>query len=386
MKRLPAIDFTRGIVMIIMALDHVRDMIHVDALTESPTNLATTNPLLFFTRWITYLCAPVFVFLAGTSVLLSSARNNDISVTRRFLLKRGLYLILLEITIVNFGLYFDPFFHTLIFEVIAAIGFGFIILSFLLPVSTTIIAIAGLTIIFCHNLFPLAGLPEASLIKKILAPLLMPTAYPIANRVLIIAYPPLPWLGIMMTGYAAGRCFIVEEGKRRSLFVKIGLSAILLFIVIRYINIYGDLLPWSVQRDALFTFLSFLNVAKYPPSLDFCLVTLGVMFLILALATGRKGKIVDIAIVYGKVPLFYFVLHFFLVHTILLAVLVLQGYGWSDLAFATGSFGRPKDAVSGLPLWAIYVTWISVVAVLYQPCKWFGAFKAAHQYWWLRYI
>jgi uncharacterized membrane protein len=153
MKRIASIDITRGIVMVIMALDHVRDLIHVDSITQSPTNLGTTSPILFFTRWITYLCAPTFVFLAGTSAYLSLQKSSDRSKSKRFLLKRGLYLILLEIIVVNFALFFDPVFHTILFEVIAAIGFGFIMLGLLLSVSIKKLGILGLIILFGHNLF-----------------------------------------------------------------------------------------------------------------------------------------------------------------------------------------------------------------------------------------
>ena len=158
MKRIYSIDFTRGLVMIIMALDHVRDLIHVDSIAESPTNLSTTTPILFFTRWITHLCAPIFVFLAGTSAFLSFQKERNIVETRKFLMKRGIWLLLLEFTVVNFGMFFDAGFHLFIFEVIGAFGVGFIVLSLLLPLSATLIGITGLVIIFAHGLFPLLPL------------------------------------------------------------------------------------------------------------------------------------------------------------------------------------------------------------------------------------
>ena len=386
MKRLHSIDFTRGLVMIIMALDHVRDMIHVNAGTQSPTNLETTTPLLFFTRWITYLCAPTFVFLAGTSAWLSLKRTNDIVATRNFLLKRGLYLIALEFIVVNFGLFFDIGFHNFIFEVIATIGFGFIMLALLLKLSWKTIGIIGLLIIFCHNLSPLVPGAETSLFKQVLMPFFGPAAYPFAGKVFIMGYPPIPWLGIMLVGFSAGKLFESPWEIRRSLFLKIGLTAILGFVLIRFINIYGDTFPWAVQKNSLYTFLSFMNVTKYPPSLAFCLITLGCMFFMLAFSEGRKNRFIDITSVYGKVPLFYFLVHFFLIHIILVAVLLLQGIHWSQMDFASGAFGRPKGVTSGLPLWGIYLIWICVVAVLYLPCKWFGKYKAAHSQWWLKYL
>jgi len=387
MKRIYSIDITRGIVMIIMALDHVRDLIHENSISQRPTDLSTTTPLLFFTRWITYLCAPIFVFLAGTSAYLSLRRNNNVSKSRNFLLKRGLYLILLEFIVVNFGLYFDPAFHIVIFEVIAAIGTGFIILALMLRLSPKLIGVIGLLIIFLHNLTPLIPFREGSHLKAIIMPFFAPGAIPLfSGKVFIMAYPPIPWLGIMLTGFAAGRIFEWTREKRRRLFIGLGLGALVLFIIIRMINIYGDPAIWSTQKNGMYTFLSFMNVTKYPPSLLFCLVTLGIMFLILALSEREQTRPMAIASVYGKVPLFYFLVHFYLIHFILLVILFAQGFHLSQMDFASGNFGRPKDIHSGLPLWAVYLIWIFVVAILYKPCQWYGKYKATHPQWWLRYL
>ena len=387
MKRISSIDFTRGVVMIIMALDHVRDMIHINSITQSPTNLQTTTPMLFFTRWITYLCAPVFVFLAGTSAFISFKRKGNVSERRMHLLKRGLWLILLEFTLVNFALFFDFGFHTFIFEVIASTGFGFIILSLLLKLSPKAIGIIGLLIIFCHNLAPGVPFAETSLFKIVLMPFFSPQALPLfLDKVFVMAYPPIPWLGILLIGFASGKFFELADEKRKNVFVKIGISALVLFIAMRSINIYGDSVQWSYQKDGLLTFLSFMNVTKYPPSLVFCLVTLGIMFLILAFAEQANERFKDIATTYGKVPLFYFLVHFYLVHIIMLIVMFLQGFHWSQLEFASGSFGRPKQVESGLSLWAIYILWITVVILLYKPCKWFGKYKSIKKNEWLRYL
>jgi uncharacterized membrane protein len=374
-------------VMVIMALDHVRDLMHVNSIAQSPTNLATTTPLLFFTRWITYLCAPTFVFLAGTSAYLSYKKENCPSLSRNFLLKRGLYLIVLEFIVVNFALFFDPGFHTLIFEVIAAIGFGFIVLGLLLKAPVKTIGIIGLVILFCHNLLSFLPVPAHATIKTMLALLFNQSAFPVfSDSVFIMAYPPIPWLGVMLVGFASGKFFALTGEKRKSLFVKIGFSALFFFILIRYLNFYGDAVRWSPQQSVVFSFLSFMNVSKYPPSLLFCLVTLGIMFIMLAFAEGAKNQFVTIAAVYGKVPLFYFLLHFFLIHLLMLAMLFLQGFHWAQLDFASGSFGRPKGLQSGVALWVIYLIWIGVVVLLYKPCLWFGNYKAAHKKGWLKYI
>ncbi len=387
MKRINSIDITRGIVMVIMALDHVRDLMHVHSITQSPTNLETTTPILFFTRWITYLCAPTFVFLAGTSAYLAFKKSSSISLSRNFLVKRGLYLIVLEFIVVNFALFFDPLFHTLLFEVIAAIGFGFIILGLILKASVKTIGIIGLVILFCHNLVPLIPLPENSIAKTILAFLFNQTAFPVfSNRVFVMAYPPIPWLSIMLMGFASGKFFEYTIEKRKSLFIKLGFLALFLFITIRLINMYGDPVPWSSQKTAVFTFLSFMNVTKYPPSLLFSLITLGILFLMLAFVERSGSKLSQIVTVYGKVPLFYFIIHFFLIHILMVGLMFLQGFSWSQMDFASGTFGRPKGVQSGVELWVIYLIWIGVVIMLYKPCLWFGKYKSEHKQWWLRYL
>jgi uncharacterized membrane protein len=387
MKRENSIDIVRGIVMIIMALDHVRDLMHVDSIAQSPTDLSTTTPILFFTRWITHLCAPTFVFLAGTSVYLSLKSKNNFVEKRQHLIKRGFSLLLLEFTVVNFGLFFDIGFHTLLFEVIATIGFGFIILGFLLKISAKQLGIVGLLIIFCHNLFPLIPFAEGSVFKAVVTPFFNPTVIPIfAGKVFFMAYPVIPWFGIMLVGFASGQFFMKEQLERKKLFVKIGFGALALFGVIRFINTYGDPAVWSTQKNAVFTFLSFMNVTKYPPSLLFCLVTLGIAFLLIAFADQFNNGIKKVTTVYGKVPLFYFVVHFYVIHALTLIMLLLQGFNWSQFEFATGTFGRPKNVESGISLWGIYLVWIGVVVLLYKPCVWFGEYKSKNSHWWLKYI
>lgn len=386
MKRENSIDIVRGIVMIIMALDHVRDLMHIDSIAQSPTDLTTTTPFLFFTRWITHLCAPIFVFLAGTSVYLSLKRKNNFAQTRQHLIKRGLWLLLLEFTVVNFGLFFDIGFHTLLFQVIAAIGFGFILLGLLLKIPPKQLGIMGLIIIFSHNLLPLIPFAEGSVVKAVLSPFFSPAVIPFGDRTFIMGYPPIPWLGIMLTGFGFASYFDMTYEQRKNLFIKLGFGSLALFVILRFINLYGDPVQWFLQKDSTLTFISFMNVTKYPPSLLYCLPTLGIMLLLLAFAEQFNNAFKKVTIVYGKVPLFYFVLHFYLIHMLTLAMLFLQGFNWSQLEFATGSFGRPKGVESGLPLWTIYLIWIALVASLYKPCIWFGEYKAKNKQWWLPYI
>lgn len=385
-NRVNSIDIVRGVVMVIMALDHTRDLIHVASITDSPTNLLTTTPVLFFTRWITHLCAPTFVFLSGASAYLSYKGKNDVAATQRFLFTRGLWLIVLEFTLVNFGVWFDIHFNVLLFDVIATIGLGFLALSLFIKTSVKTIAITGLAIVFLHDLAPLVPLAEGSVIKRILMPFFGPAAIPFdGGRLFIMGYPPIPWLGILLTGFAAGKLFENTEKKRKAIFLKAGLILLGLFLVIRGLNIYGDPVPWSVQKNPLFTFLSFMNVAKYPPSLSFTLVTLGFMFLMLAAAEGLTNAFGRIMAVYGKVPLFYFLLHWYLIHPIMFLIVFMEGYKSSDLLFGT-NFGRPKGP-SGVGLVWIYLLWLLVVVTMYPLCKRYGEYKARHRNsQWLRYI
>lgn len=386
MKRVYSIDVLRGIVMIIMALDHVRDLLHTTSITQQPTDLSTTTPALFFTRWITHLCAPTFVFLSGVSAFLSMKSRNDVPDVRRFLLTRGLWLIVLELTLVNFGLWFDIRFNLFLFNVIAAIGFGFLILALLLNCSIKTISIAGLAILFLHDLAPLMDGGSASLLKKILMSFFLPGAFSTGGgRLLVIGYPPVPWLGIMLVGFACGRVFEYDIQRQRSLFLKLGIASIGLFLLLRFINVYGDPVPWSQQKSGLFTFLSFINVAKYPPSLQFSLLFLGIMFTILSAVQGIENRWTAAATVYGKVPLFYFLVHWYIIHPIVFLMIFLQGFKSSDMVFGF-NFGRPK-AGSGLELGAIYLVWIGIVAVMYLLCRWYGQYKENNRKKkWLRYL
>jgi uncharacterized membrane protein len=384
-SRIDSIDLVRGLVMVIMALDHTREYMHLTSVVQNPTDLSVTTPAIFLTRWITHLCAPIFVFLSGTSAFLSLKKHGNIFKSRNFLLSRGIWLLILEFTLVNFALWFDIMFRTIIFEVIAAIGFGFIILSLLLKVSPRITGLLGICIIAGHGLLQYIPINDHSPLKPILGFLFSSTVFPLSPRAMfVMGYPPIPWLGIMLTGFACGELFSREH--RRSIFLKIGLGSLIVFTIVRLLNGYGDPSKWAVQKTHLFTFLSFINVTKYPPSLLFCLFMLGVMFLLLAAAEGIKNKVSDILTVYGQVPLFYFLIHLFLIHTLMLLMLFLQGFSWAEVPIGTFSLGRPK-AESGVGLLGTYLIWILVVISLYPLCKWYGQYKANNkEKKWLRYL
>jgi uncharacterized membrane protein len=393
MKRIDSIDLARGLVMIIMALDHTRDLLHVDSMARQPTDLAATTPLLFFTRWITHFCAPTFVFLSGVSAYLS-ARNRlssgnqpDVRENRRYLLSRGIWLLFLEFTIVNFSLWCDIHFRILIFEVIGTIGCGFIVLSLLYKVRPKILGIVGLVLIFGHDLLSSVMLPAYPLLQFIGSFLMGPGVFHLTpHHVLVIAYPVLPWLGIMLAGYGCGLVFELPADFRRKLFLRVGMAALGLFILLRCANLYGDPSPWKVQKNALFTFLSFINVTKYPPSLLFTLVTLGGLFFLLAFTEGWDNKFTAIVSVYGKTPLFYFLIHFLVIHAAMFIMVFGQGFRPADLVFGPFKYGRPA-AGSGLTLPYIYGVWLGVVAFMYPLCRWYGRYKTSHQEnRWLRYL
>lgn len=388
MKRIETIDLMRGLVMIIMALDHTRDFMHSTSLVQNPLDLSGTTPLLFFTRWITHLCAPVFVFLSGTSAYLSIKRQNNPAQSRNFLLIRGLWLVFLEFTVINFALWFDLRFRILLFQVIAAIGFGFIFLALLMKFRIWVPGIIALLIIFGHNLLTTIPFEDGSFGKTVLSPLVNFSSYQVTPEfVFVIAYPFLPWFGIMLAGFACGQIFETGNQNRKRQLLQAGLALLALFAILRFINVYGDPSPWSVQSNFINTFLSFINTSKYPPSLLFTLMTLGIMFLLLALGENMKNRFTGVISVYGRVPFFYYLIHLYVIHFLTIIIMFLQGFSWSDLSFEPFRFGRPV-APSGIELWLVYLVWIGVVAGLYPLCKWYGKYKSANKYekGWLRYL
>ncbi len=306
---------------------------------------------------------------------------------RRFLITRGIWLIILEFTVVGFGIWFDIKFRIFFFQVIAAIGFSFIILSFFLKTSVKTIAVVGLVIIFFHNLIDFIPANANPALLAIITPLASPVGYHITpNTIFFIGYPVIPWLGIMLLGFASGKLFGMQQQKRKSTFIKAGIIALLFFAALRYTNWYGDPAHWSMQKNQVYTFLSFMNVTKYPPSLLFAAVTLGCMMFMLAFAEKANNKLTQIVSVYGRVPLFYYIIHWYVIHSTLLVIMFVQGFHWSDLQFGAFNFGRPR-APSGLPLWGVYIVWICVVIFMYPLCKRYSRYKLSHPgKKWLHYL
>ena len=387
--RISSIDLMRGIVMVIMALDHSRDFFHLDVLQYDPTNMEKTNPILFFTRWITHFCAPTFVFLSGTSISISSQRKTRKELSM-FLLTRGLWLILLEVTVCRFGITFNLYYDILVFQVIWVIGAAMVALSALIYLPARAILIIGLLIVFGHNLLDGIGFKqEDGLMFYVWTFLHGPvTFFQTGSTSFLLIYALIPWLGVMMSGFGLGALYAKDFNpeRRRKILLQLGVSAIVLFIVVRFINIYGDPAPWAVQRNGMFTFMSFLNCTKYPPSLLYALMTIGPVLVILSLMEKRESKILSPFLVFGRVPMFYYILHFALLHLLAVIVYMIKtGAGFSSLDMHFDQdFGIPAEGRSSL--FVAYVAWIAVVLFLYPFCNWYNRYKSTHSHWWLSYL
>lgn len=385
MKRIQNIDIVRGLVMILMTLDHTRDFLHANPQSIEPTDLANTTPALFMTRWITHLCAPTFVFLSGVSTYISLNQQNNFQEHRNFLIKRGLWLILVNFTINNFGIFFDIHFGVFFSQVIAVIGFGFLILAALLKLSPKTIGIIGGIVILSHNLFQNITFTDNQTLNFIWTYLMRVGYFQVTpNTGILISYAIIPWTGILLLGFGAGK--IIYNSSPKPALVSIGVYALVAFLVLRFANYYGDPRPWAIQKSSLMTMLSFINTTKQPPSLLFILMTLGIAFLLLSYFSKRESLFTKWLMVFGKVPLFYWLIHWYFLHLIATIYYLSQGYKWSELQFSGFGFGRPADN-NGLPLWGVYIAWLLVVIALYPISAWYAGYKMRNKNkQWLRYL
>lgn len=388
-SRIESIDILRGVVMVIMALDHVRDYFHYGSFFSDPTNLETTTPFLFFTRFITHYCAPVFIFLAGTSAFLYGRKKTKPELFK-FLFTRGIWLILLEITINNLIWKFDISYSRLILQVIWAIGFSMIILSFLIYLSRKSLLIIGFVIVLGHNALDgivLNGTSFKSIIWYILHQV---NFIPYANgKDIGVFYPVLPWIGIMILGYCFGKLYTKEFDVkvRKKWLLKLGISATVLFFIIRGINVYGDLVPWSIQDTNTKTILSFFNVTKYPPSLVYSLITLGPALLFLYGIETAKNKITDFFLVFGRVPFFYYFIHVFVIHILAILGILIFGGNWKNMILTKEVFVNTSLINYGYSLFVVYLVWIGVIVLLYFPSRKYMIYKANNKdKWWLSYL
>lgn len=385
--RLDSIDVLRGLVMVIMAIDHTRDFLSHDLMYFFAVDLTKTHGALFLTRWITHFCAPVFCFLAGTGAFLSFSRGKTKGQLARFLVSRGLWLVFLEVTVVQFGWLFH-------FElpggagVIWALGWSMVVLAALIYLPLWAIATFGVVMIAGHNLLdpiPPETFGSFSWLWTVLhveGDIRLGSHWQFS-----VAYPLIPWIGVMAAGYAFGAIVKLDPPRRRKWLLWLGLGLTTAFLVIRGANIYGDLHPWSMQRTPLFTAFSFINCQKYPPSLSYLLMTLGPAILFLRLLDRHLGKLWRPLIVFGRVPMFYYLLHLYLIHGIAVLISYARHGGPSGLFYGpVDDFQSMYPANYGFGLAGIYTIWLIVILLLYTLCRWWADLKQRRREVWLSYL
>ena len=387
--RIESIDILRGVVMVIMALDHVRDYFHYGSFFIDPTNLQTTTPLLFFTRFITNFCAPVFVLLSGTSAFLYGTNKTKPQLFK-FLFTRGIWLIFLEMGVNTFIWTFDVTYSLQIFQVIFAIGFSMICLSFLIYLPRKVILLVGIILIAGHNALDNIVMQGQSFQSIIWYFLHQDNALVYgSNHLVILHYPLIPWIGLMALGYLFGSFYKkdFDVSLRKKWLLRLGLGSLFLFVILRGFNLYGDLMPWSVQDTTTKSILSFFKVTKYPPSLLFLCITLGPAMLFLYAFENTKNKITDFFLVFGRVPLFYYFLHMLVIHILAIIGILIFGGNWQDMIVTGKSFMSETLKTYGYSLFIVYVVWISVVLLLYPLCKKYMTYKSNNKdKWWLSYL
>jgi uncharacterized membrane protein len=391
-ERLETIDAVRGAVMVLMALDHVRDFVHRGAMSQSPTDLATTTPLLFLTRWITHLCAPAFMFTAGLGAYLWWRRGRTRGELATWLVTRGVWLIVLELTVMQVAYYFTlSSRYPVLLLVLWALGACMIGLAALIWLPLRLLAGVSLLVIVLHN--TLDGVAPATFGPA--APLWnvlhQPGAFPIAGLTVVVGYPIVPWIAVMALGFCCGEVFLLDRPTRRRRLMMAGAVAMAAFVMLRTLNMYGDPVPWTTQPSAVYTALSFLNTTKYPPSLLFLLMTLGPAVFALGWLDRPALRPTHPLVTFGRVPLFYFVLHFYAAHLAAVLLAIIK-YGADALRFVFQPFpslGGPRHLFPsdfGYGLGATYVVWIAVVLIMYPACRWFMGVRAKRRDWWLRYL
>jgi uncharacterized membrane protein len=387
--RVESIDLLRGLVMILMALDHVRDYFHADAFLYNPLDLDKTSPALFATRWVTHFCAPVFVFLAGSSAYLVGLRKekNELSM---FLLKRGLWLLILEFTVINFSWFFNLSFDFIALTVIWALGMGMIIMSAMSRASFNVVLVTGLVLVAGHNfLDPVHIGEQGSTVSFFWSLLHEANIFQLGHFLTFVGYPILPWAGVMMLGYCFGKLYApgYDATQRKKVLVRLGLGMIILFAILRVPDVYGEPHAWTTQSTPLYTFLSIINVTKYPPSLLYVLATLGPAMLFLRYSENLPGKIAGYVTALGRVPLFFYVVHIFVIHLLAVFAALAVGFELSDMVFDQWVTDSPNLKGYGFSLGATYMVWVAIVLALFPLCVWYDRYKRHHrEKEWLSYL
>lgn len=383
--RIQSIDVLKGLVMVLMALDHTRDYFHYDSFLFSPGDTAQSNLPMFFTRWITHFCAPAFSFLAGLSVFMVSKRKTKKELSS-FLIKRGIWLVIIELTIVNFAFYFDVSFSSPGLFVIWVLGISMIALAGIIYLPRKYIIVFSCVLIFGHNLLDSVHF-DGNILWSIIHEY---NFFDLGNGYdFETAYPLIPWVAVMSLGYYFGEFYNAsyDANKRKKMFNIIGISSVVLFTILRFTNVYGDFSPWQNSDTISKDLISFFNPSKYPPSLMYLLMTLGATFLFLANTENLKGKLVEFFKTFGRVPFFYYILHIYLIHTLALVFAELSGFGWEIMILKDWVTEVPALKGYGISLGYVYLIWIGVILLLYPLCKKFDIYKQNNKNkWWLSYL
>jgi uncharacterized membrane protein len=378
--------------MVIMALDHTRDFFHAGAMVFSPEDLARTTPLLFFTRWITHICAPTFVFLAGVGAFLRLQRDGSKARVPHFLWTRGVWLIFIELTVMRLAMNFTvdsqyPF----LLIILTALGVSMIALAALIHLPARALAVVSIAIVLLHNTLDGINAARFGAFAGAWNVLHQQGFFTLAGVPVVFGYPVLPWIGVIAGGFCFAQVLGLEPDRRRRVLAATGAAFVALFLIVRLVNVYGDPVPWSHQRTPVFTLLSFLRTTKYPPSLEFVLMTLGPSLLLLAYFDAREPGARNPLVIIGRVPFFYYVVHFWLLHVIASAMAYVR-YGSSSLRFLfmpLPSMGGPRDQFPpdfGYALWVTYIVWAAVVVSMYPLCRRMADLKARTRASWASYL
>jgi uncharacterized membrane protein len=398
-RRIESVDLVRGAIMAIMMLDHTRDFAHFQAYDFDAANPARTDTVLFFTRWITHFCAPVFVLLAGSGAWFQQARGKSKGELSRFLIARGLWLVALEVLVLRLVIFMNADYGVLLafLQVIWAIGWSLVVLAAVIHLPMRAIVVLSVAVMAGHNLLdgvrvtsgdgPGIVLPEAGVVFwKILhepGPI-FPFGTP--GPAVLVLYPLVPWIAVMAAGYALGSAFGWAEKDRRRLLLRLGGGLTLAFVALRAINVYGDPVRWATQAEASRTIFSFLAVSKYPPSLLYLMMTLGPALLFLAWSERHtQGRLARILITFGRVPLFFYVLQWIVAHSFAILCTWLAGKPTGYL-FGNLFLSPPPPPGYGFGMPVVYAMWIVGLILLYPLCRWFAGVKARRRDWWLRYL
>jgi uncharacterized membrane protein len=422
-ERIYSVDLLRGIVMMIMLLDHTRDYIHHNALLSDPTDLSSTTVPLFFTRWITHYCAPIFVFLSGVSIYLQKMYGKTNKQLSWFLFTRGLWLIVLEFTVIRLLVTFNFNYGSIVgmAQVIWVIGVSMIVMAALIYLPLQLVGVFGVLMVVLSNLLDAYNLPpqiafgaSPDLAQAVWLIMRQPSMIPIGGSVVFNAYPLIPWIGVMAAGYALGVVYSWDAERRRKFLLYLGLAATTLFIAVRASNLYGEPSLWTNEAEFVaaqkaraesgqappgqtveqpqlsepaFSVLSFLNTTKYPPSLLYLLMTIGPGLIILSLADGIGGEPLwqKIPIIFGRVPMFFYILQWMWAHgaAVLLSLIAGKDVGYYFNALAPDMVVPPENGFS-LPV--VYVMWILGLAVIFPLCYWYGNYKRRNKHWLLSYL